>query len=289
MTSAQANERLARVELRVLALLLALGLASFLGMAWLLEGRAPGEAAAPRAAVDAMPRAPADATPSAEDLGRPVATPQGARTAQDSPAAPEPPQILASRDGDPLRDPIARAGEREHYGRFARMAAGDPSVLEDQASRVLFGAGPDSEKVALLRALADCGSTETGAWLETAVRRLPDEPSAAAESVPAFALQRLAGRAAADPLARASLERIAFGPGRPAPERLRRQAATALAEHASPGELARMAADLAGEESALLRSSVLEALSRNPDPDAVAAAFGSLPQREDSLHPTQEP
>jgi len=281
MVSAQACERLARVELRALALLLALGLGSFLGTAWLLEGRAPGEAAAPRA--------PAGALAAAEDPERPMAAPEGARTAQGSPAAPELAPMPASRGADPLRDPLARAGEREHYERFARMAAADPGSLEDQASRVLFGAGPDCAKVAFLRALADCGSTATGAWLETAVLRLPDQASAAAESVPAFALQRLAGRAAADPLARASLERIAFGPGRPAPERLRRQAAYTLAETASPSELTRMAADLAGEESALLRSSVLEALSRNPDPDAVAAAFGSLPQREDSLHPTQEP
>ena len=282
MGSAQANERRARVELRVPAVLLALGFASFFGMAWLLEGAASGEPAVPRASTQARH--------SVKDSDGALAAPQDAHAAQGSPElAQAHAPVPASGGVDPLRDPLARAGEREHYQRFARMAAESSSALEARAPTVLFGAGPDCEKVAFLRALVDSGSAQSGAWLETAVLALPDEPSAAGESVPGFAMQRLAGHAALDPLTRSSLERIAFAAPRRAAERLRRQAATALAQTASPAELVRMAADLAREESALLRSSVLEALSRHPDPDAVAAAFGALPQREGPPPSDQEP
>jgi hypothetical protein len=174
-----------------------------------------------------------------------------------------------------LPDERGNAGEREHLARLLALAARDPSALEAEAARLLEGSGPDCEKVALLRALEAGDSPRRIAWLEHAVVALPDTSDSSGESVPSFALGRLLRAGAQDPAARAALERIAFGHPR-ASDRLRRVAASSLAASADELGLRRLAANLADEPDGLLRDSVLEALSRNCSPSAVAAVFGRV-------------
>lgn len=170
-------------------------------------------------------------------------------------------------------DARALAGEREHLERFLALAASDPSALEAEAARVLDGAGPDCEKVALLRALEAGDSPRRLAWLEHAVLVLPDTSDSSGDSVPSYALNSLIRSGNADPAARAALERVACAFPR-APARLRRVAAAWLAANADEAGLRRLASNLADEPDGLLRESVLEALSRNSNPSAVAAVFG---------------
>lgn len=229
--------------------------------------------ASPRATASAAPASPVDARRSPLDAPAPLASDAGAAPVQVQAAE-------LARARAPLQDSEARMGEREHYDRFLALGARDRAALEGEAGRVLNGAGPDCEKVALLRALRASASPQWDAWLEHAVVSLPDDSGAAADSVSAYALEQLIGVADGDLRARAALERIAFGPRR-APQRLRRVAASSLAASASESELWRLAQDLSSEEDALMRASVREALSRNRDPSAVAAVFGGAQDGED--------
>lgn len=231
----------------------------------------------------------------AEPAPAPAAAAEAVRTPLAAPVREESATRTASRREAndaaraPLLDARERARESEHYARFLALAAQGAQALEAQAASVLDGAGPDCEMVALLRALESSASPRLHAWLEHALLRLPDESGPAGDSVPGFALGRLASAAAHDASARSTLERVAFGAAG-APDRLRRLAAAYLAENATEVELWRLAAHLASERDGLVRDSAVEALSRNRSPSAVAAVFGPGHDvaRPESADTTQE-
>jgi hypothetical protein len=249
--------------------------------AWLWPvGARTAPAPAPAAGVDVEPeRASADGVEAVRiPLAAPVREESASRTA--------PRREANDAAGAPLLDERERARESEHYARFLAL---DAQGLEAQAARVLEGPGPDCEKVALLRALESSGSPRLHSWLEHALLRLPDVSGPAGDSVPGFALARLARSAAHDASARSALERVAFGAPR-APERLRRLAVTAWACSATEDELWRLASHLSYEQDALVKASAAEALSRNRSPAAVAAVFGPGHDvaRPESADTTQE-
>jgi hypothetical protein len=153
--------------------------------------------------------------------------------------------------------------ERAFHARFLELARASPEALAAHAADILADDGPDPEKVALLRALSDSGSSRTSEFLLLAVERLPDAAGSGRESVPSFALRSLVGRASSEPAARLALERLAFeSPARAAPE-LRRRSVAALCALATPEEAARIAGRLALETDASIRASGIEALTAN--------------------------
>jgi hypothetical protein len=181
---------------------------------------------------------------------------------------PAPRGAAAALAGTDPADELER--ESAFFARFVELARVSRQALEDRAADVLAGHGPDREKTALLRALADAGSPRTSEFLELAVEGLPDAADSGHESVPSFALRSLAHRAADEPAARLALERLAWGDAaaRLAPE-LRRRSVAALCALATPEEAVRVARHLAGELDASVRASGIEVLCANP---RVAAA-----------------
>jgi hypothetical protein len=156
--------------------------------------------------------------------------------------------------------------------------------LEHIARETLAGAGPDCERVALLRALYDLRSEESSRHFAWAIRNLPDTSSPRGESVPSFAVRFLGERAARDPRARTVLEQVAFDSWPAVAPGLRRRAAARLGATANETELSRLSIQLANEPDPLVVEGVLAALEQNPNkPVAVGILrdFGRPPRLED--------
>ncbi|NOT29612.1 MAG: hypothetical protein HOP15_04085, partial [Planctomycetes bacterium] len=95
--------------------------------------------------------------------------------------------------------------EREFLAAFLALEQAQPGALAACAEDVLASEGPAPEKVALLRALAEGGSSEEVRWLEHAVRAPADGSATTAEPLASFALDRLARLAARAEAPRAAL------------------------------------------------------------------------------------
>jgi len=173
--------------------------------------------------------------------------------------------------------------EREFLAAFLALERAQPGALETCARNVLESDDPPAEKVALLRALEESGSSAAARWLEHAVRTLPDDSGPHGEALPSFALDRLARLAGKDELPRAALARLAFEE-RDLAGSLRRRAAAAFAAVCSGPELDFLRVRLARETDELLVAGVLSALeprSELPDVRRVLDEFshGSGPER----------
>jgi hypothetical protein len=161
------------------------------------------------------------------------------------------------------------ASESAFYERFRSAAARGTGELEASAEEILRGAGPDAEKVALLRALGDCGSERAADFYLLALRELPDVSDPQGESVASTALLLLDRRAARDAQAREILRRAAFEPPLP-PPRSRARAAAGFFLQATEEELLGARDELTREWDPQFLESALEALSRNPNTDVAA-------------------
>lgn len=188
------------------------------------------------------------------------------------------PVALASADGiDEPSAPRGRASEsepggtteQEFYERFLRAAEARPGSLETEAATILRGAGPDPEKVALLRALHDRGSQRAAELTLLALDELPDVSTPLGESVPSTALLLLDRWAARDASSRALLRRAAFETPGLAPN-LRCRAAASFSLHATGEELREARTDLVRERDPQVLECALEALTRNPDTETSA-------------------
>lgn len=229
---------------------LGLGGAGLVWWTWSME--------APRAGTETLARAASAALVPAqpeEPLGlvgpREIRAPAAALQAR--PTGPQ--EVL--EPGTPAR------AEREFLASFLTLGRSQPGALEGRAAEILSGAGPDVEKVALLRALLECRSPEALTWLTRTVRTQPDRASPEARSVASQALAMLAGEAKREPAACRALAGLAFEDERLALG-LRRRAASAYARHCSEAELDD------------LRSRLLH----EPDAQLVAGARASLAERE---------
>jgi hypothetical protein len=183
-------------------------------------------------------------------------------------------------------DPVK---EREFLAGFLALARSEPGALEARAARVIEGDGPAAEKVALLRALRQSGSSESVRWLEHAVRTQPDESGPHAESLPSFALDALARRAVADEASRAALAHLAFE-DRCLALQLRRRAAAAFAGACAGSELESLRVLLGREPDDQLVAGALSALeprSEIPDVRQLLDAF-QLEGRAERPAPTEE-
>lgn len=178
----------------------------------------------------------------------------------------------ASSGGDAARAPRK---ESEFYASFLELAASEPDAFERIARAALVEEGPDCRKVAALRALCDVRSAVADAALVAAVLDLKEVSSGNSESVPDFALRRLALRATVDAGAQRALEQIVFGPTRPS-SRLRATAAAALFSSAAEVDLVRLADRLRGETDELVLGGALAALSRNPSAQTAEEVRASL-------------
>lgn len=196
-----------------------------------------------------------------------------------SPAEPVP--GLLSGDG---REPT----EHELFDAFLRAEDELPGALDAIADTVLAGDGTKAEKVALLRAVAETGSSRREALYLKAIRELPEDGSHTGVSVPSFALLDLDRRAARDAWARRALAEAAFGEPRIASAH-RARAATSLFLHAPAEELTLLRDDLIAEPEGVLLESALEALGRNPNraqADILLADHGrSRPELRDPTEP----
>ncbi|MEO6711287.1 MAG: hypothetical protein ABI054_08685 [Planctomycetota bacterium] len=197
----------------------------------------------------------------------PVASAGGSRTA--------PAGVWAI--GKPLLEPRERASathgvsQAEYRARILAAAADDPGGLEHAAELVLASNGPDCEKVAALRVVCESKSARACGLLQSSVENLPDRSDAQGESVPRFALRCLAERAATDATARETLMVLAWKSEKPIATGARASAAATLALVASGNEVWELTRWLEAESEQLVRDAAIEALSRNPDPDALAA------------------
>lgn len=149
--------------------------------------------------------------------------------------------------------------EREFLAAFRVLEHARPGALEECAQSVLEGEGPAAEKVALLRALQESGSSEGVRWLEHTVRSPPSGSAPSAESLPSFALDTLARLAARTEAPRAALARLAFDE-RTLALHLRRRAAAAFAGVCEGRELETLRVQLVREPDELLVAGALSAL-----------------------------
>jgi hypothetical protein len=156
--------------------------------------------------------------------------------------------------------------EKELRERFLARPLDD---LEAEADAILRGAGPDPEKVALLRVLSERGSARSAELHLLALRELPDVSDPRGESVPSTVLLLLDRRSPRDALAREVLRRAAFEEPYPPPD-LRNRAAASFFLRATEHELLDAGTDLAREHDPRFLDSALAALSRNPNTRAAA-------------------
>jgi hypothetical protein len=221
----------------------------------------------------------------------PPAGPASDRVAAGAAASPAPVSDLEGESPDPGAADRERGEtkEKEFLAAFQRLGREEPEALDDLAADLLPGDGPDSEKVALLRALRDV-ETERAAehWL-LVLRELPDESDAQGESVPSTALLLLDRKAPRDAWSRDLLRRAVFETPRPASE-LRRRAAASFFRHAIGDELFTARVDLRRESDPLVLECALEALTRNRagDPVAILLADHGRPAPEPWIE-VQEP
>jgi len=244
------------------------------------------------------PILPSSASPadSSSSPMRTTASPDAARSGVRAETSRTPPLGPTSDVGaEPL--PAAAAdvepeelGERRLYERFVAAEAEQPGTLAARAEDVLLGAGPDPQKVALLRAVRDLdveGAREL--WL-LALQELPDVSDARGESVPSTVLLLLDRNAARDARARDTLREAAFDVPELAPE-LRGRAATSFFRYARPDELLAARAVLSREREPLVLTSALDALSRNPHGDVASTVAGdhaaAAPSRPESPNETR--
>ena len=261
--------------------------AAGLGLLWLLY-RETGSGAAATGPAPA-PSAGAPTEPSPLELVEQSARQMVAAAESRSSTGDLDDPTLDAEDGAAGREP-GETSESVFYERFRGAAARGPGELEASAEEILRGAGPDAEKVALLRALADCGSERAADSYLLAVRELPDVSDPQGESVASTALLLLDRRAARDAPARAILRRAAFEAPLP-PPRARARAAASFFLWATPEELLGARDELIREWDPQVLESALEALSRNPNTGVAAqllAPHGRVPAvaaTEDSEHP----
>ncbi|HTF89545.1 MAG TPA: hypothetical protein VK843_14120 [Planctomycetota bacterium] len=201
------------------------------------------------------------------EVALPAASASSSRTA--------PPEIW-SMDTPLLEkpDPMSAthgASEAEYRARFLVAAADDLGGLEHAAEIVLASKGPDCEKVAALRVVCESKSARACSLLQSSVENLPDRSDSRGESVPRFALRCLAERATLDATARETLMVLAWRSEKPIATGARACAAATLALVASGNEVWELTRWLERERDQLVRDAAIEALSRNPDPDALTA------------------
>jgi hypothetical protein len=179
---------------------------------------------------------------------------------------------------DELEDgPLEPRREGDVYAELMALAGKSGSqALVIEVQRILGGNGPGAEKVAALRAARDVESpAATGLFLSALT--LPAEPDGRhGVSVPTWALRDLGQRADRDPGARAALRSVALEEVQVADPRLRRRAASRLAEVGSIDDLLALSSYLRPDDDALLLRGVAVGLQRNPLGPEVAQHYAGL-------------
>ena len=238
-----------------------------LGLLWLLY-RETGPGAATSGPARASPAGASSESPPLRLVEESSRRKVGGADASSAPTSDLDDPALEAEAGAAEREPD-ETSESAFYERFRGAAARRPGELEDSAEELLRGAGPDAEKVALLRALGDCGSERSADFYLLALRELPDVSDPQGESVASTALLLLDRRAAGDAQAREILRRAAFEPPLP-PPRSRARAAAGFFLQATEEELLGARDELTREWDPQFLESALEALSRNPNTGVAA-------------------
>lgn len=184
----------------------ALGLSGFALLA-LAGGRPQADPGQPALLVGVSPAGPARCAEDAPPAPAPAA-PRGSAPLEVRAATPA---VPVSDDLPQVRDAPREGSEAAHYARFIALGQRHDGSLAAAAGRVLDGQAPSNERVALLRALWDCGPADAAPWFAAALAA-PGEGSASEAAVPDFAVRFLAERAPREPDARMILSRYLAAP-----------------------------------------------------------------------------
>lgn len=251
------------------ATLLAVGVVGAGAVAWVLssggETGSPGFVA-PVRSTDAGPRGEA----------RPLAPADGAVESLASGPAPTLPAPDTSDVDDVGPDPPR---EKDIYAELMALARDEGAeALVTRVEDLLGSDAPDAEKVAGLRAVRDVGSPEAGRLFLWALSHEPAEDGRHGVAIPTFVLGDLDKRSASDPDARAALRAVAVGEVLVPEARLRRRAASRLAQVGTVDDLLVLRASLRPDDEKLLLRGIAVGLKLNPrGPDVEQAFAGLLP------------